>query len=276
MDYRIAGIRKDPVDARDKIAGFSSTRESNYDLIPFVREIENQENIGSCVGHSGVSALELMVSKKGKNVNLSRLFAYYNVRLIDNRVGEDGAYIRSIMKSINKWGLPPEEVYPYLTLNENVAPPQTVYEIAKRFRVTKYERVPLVKKNIAGAIDAGFPIVFSMDLYNDFFSMCSSLDSTFYKGTGASAGGHAMVIVGYNKTGVVVENSWGKFWGCTGMCSISWEILFKDGHDAWVATEYVDLPPTPPKPAPKLNIKINPKLVAFFAIFASIKKIFGR
>ncbi len=278
MEYKIENVVKDPVDHRDKIAKFSSTREFNFDLLDFVREIENQENIGSCVGHSGVSALELMATKKGKKTNLSRLFAYYNVRLIDNRVGEEGAYIRSIMKSINKWGLPPEEIYPYITAKENLLPPKEVYDIATRFKVTKYERVPLVRENIAGAIDAGFPIVFSMDLYDDFFSMCPALDPTFYKGVGAEAGGHAMVIVGYNKGGVVIENSWGKYWGFNGLASISWEVLFRDAHDAWIATEYVDLPEkpvTPIKPTPKP--KVSKKLVYFFTnLVNSLRKIFGR
>lgn len=278
MGYKIENVVKDPVDARDKIAGFTSTREFNYDLLDFVREIENQENIGSCVGHSGVSALELMAFKRGRNVNLSRLFAYYNVRLIDNRIGEEGAYIRSIMKSINKWGLPPEEVYPYITAKENIAPSKEVYDIASRFKVTKYERVPLVKESISGAIDSGYPIVFSMNIFDDFFSMCPTLDATFYKAMGAEAGGHAMVIVGYNKAGVIVENSWGKAWGYNGLANISWGIFFRDAHDAWIATEYVELPPkpvTPVKPTPKG--KTNAKLVYFFNnVVNSLKKIFGR
>jgi len=39
----------------------------------------------------------------------------------------------------------------------------------------------------------------------------------------SSLGGHAVLICGYNKSGVYIQNSWGPMWGLYGFCFLSWE-----------------------------------------------------
>lgn len=284
MRIELDNMVKDPVDERDLIAGFSSDRESNYGMIDFVREIEDQGVIGSCVGQTGVSAMELQTYIAGVRHNFSRLFAYYNVRLMDGRIGQEGAYLRSIMKSIAKYGLPEEDQYPYIESKQNDEPSAEIYKAAEKFKVTKYERVDLVREKIAGAIDADYPIAFAMEIFSDFYSMPGQMDASYYKGEGQSAGGHAMVIIGYDNDGVILENSWSSLWGDRGMCMISWDILYRDGYDAWVATEYEDNTnvapvdpepqpePTPVDPEPTPEPKDNKSIID--KIFDMIKSIF--
>lgn len=280
--YIIEGIVQDPVDDRDLVFGNTSSNESNNNMVQYVREIEQQGSIGSCVGNSGVSALELMCFKNGVNVNLSRLFAYYNVRMVDDRIGQEGAYVRSIFKSINKYGLPTEEQYPYDTSLQNDAPSQEIYDLAAQFIVTKYEKVYLNwKSNVKGAIDSGFPIVFGIEIFDDFYNMPYWLEAKSYKATGKSLGGHAMVIVGYDKDFVIVENSWGKSWGNDGLCAISWEILARDGMEGWVATEIKMVSPEPEpipepiKPEPVEPPTPKPKIGFFARLIAFLKSLFG-
>ena len=48
-------------------------------------------------------------------------------------------------------------------------------------------------------------------------------------------GGHAFAIVGYNRIGFVVQNSWGPDWGDGGFAILTYEDWFDNAVDAWVA-----------------------------------------
>jgi hypothetical protein len=47
-------------------------------------------------------------------------------------------------------------------------------------------------------------------------------------------GGHAFAIVGYNRIGFVVQNSWGRTWGDNGFAVLTYEDWLDSAHDAWV------------------------------------------
>lgn len=48
-------------------------------------------------------------------------------------------------------------------------------------------------------------------------------------------GGHAFAIVGYNATGFIVLNSWGREWGTGGTAVLSYEDWLEHAMDCWVA-----------------------------------------
>ena len=47
-------------------------------------------------------------------------------------------------------------------------------------------------------------------------------------------GGHAFALVGYNRYGFIVQNSWGESWGNLGFAILSYEDWLENGRDAWV------------------------------------------
>lgn len=51
----------------------------------------------------------------------------------------------------------------------------------------------------------------------------------------AADGGHAFAIVGYNATGFVVHNSWGKSWGTGGRAILAYDDWLENAMDCWVA-----------------------------------------
>jgi hypothetical protein len=57
-------------------------------------------------------------------------------------------------------------------------------------------------------------------------------------------GGHAFAIVGYNRVGFLVQNSWGADWGRNGFATLPYEDWLDNAYDAWVARPGV--PATPP------------------------------
>lgn len=48
-------------------------------------------------------------------------------------------------------------------------------------------------------------------------------------------GGHAFVIVGYNRDGFIIQNSWGSSWGSGGRAVLSYEDWLDNAMDCWVA-----------------------------------------
>jgi hypothetical protein len=48
-------------------------------------------------------------------------------------------------------------------------------------------------------------------------------------------GGHAFAIVGYDRDGFWIQNSWGADWGRDGFCHVSYDDWLVNGTDVWVA-----------------------------------------
>lgn len=223
-----------------------ATLPSAIDLRQHVKEIENQSSTGSCVANACCSALELIASQKQANLDLSRLFVYWNIRAdYSNLKGIDGgAYLRDAFKSVNKMGVPNEKDWDFDVAKVNVQPPQAAYEKAIEKRVLEYRRVNKATDNMKGAIAENLPVIMSMELGTKFYTLTGDITKMKYTkvnvSTNKSIGWHAMVIVGYddNLGGYLVENSWGTGWGDKGLCLLPYSVFEANGQDAWVCTNF--------------------------------------
>lgn len=56
-----------------------------------------------------------------------------------------------------------------------------------------------------------------------------------FDGGQSHGGGHAFALVGFNRTGFVIQNSWGPSWGLGGFAILSYADWLANGMDAWVA-----------------------------------------
>ncbi|MDD5759249.1 MAG: peptidoglycan-binding protein [Desulfobulbaceae bacterium] len=56
-----------------------------------------------------------------------------------------------------------------------------------------------------------------------------------YDGKPSRSGGHAFALVGFNRVGFVLQNSWGNKWGAGGFAVISYEDWLAHAMDVWVA-----------------------------------------
>lgn len=52
---------------------------------------------------------------------------------------------------------------------------------------------------------------------------------------GLGDGGHAFAIVGYNRDGFIIQNSWGKSWGSKGLAVLTYQDWLDNAMDCWVA-----------------------------------------
>lgn len=63
----------------------------------------------------------------------------------------------------------------------------------------------------------------------------ASLPVIDYDGKPSRSGGHAFALVGFNRVGFVIQNSWGVKWGAGGFAVISYADWLAHAMDAWVA-----------------------------------------
>ena len=63
----------------------------------------------------------------------------------------------------------------------------------------------------------------------------SDLPIIEYNGMPSRSGGHAFALVGFNRTGFILQNSWGSNWGAGGFAIISYADWLAHAMDAWVA-----------------------------------------
>jgi C1A family cysteine protease len=56
-----------------------------------------------------------------------------------------------------------------------------------------------------------------------------------YDGKPSRSGGHAFALVGFNRTGFVIQNSWGDHWGAGGFAVVSYADWLAHAMDVWVA-----------------------------------------
>ena len=216
-----------------------------------MREIENQGSTGSCVANATVSSLELLAKKAGLDINLSRLFLYFNLRepYTDLKGKDIGSYLRDGFKMCNQYGICTEDVWEFDVSKVNTKPSDEAYTKARENIAQEYKRILTDEYQITRmkiAVAKGYSIIISMRLGKTFYELGSIKDlaKQDYKGLqDDSIGGHAMNVVGYDDElgGFIVENSWGSSWGANGCLLVKYDVMDKDCNDVWVCTKFKDL-----------------------------------
>lgn len=183
--------------------------------------VEDQGHLGSCTAQALVGALESLDVKNGDGyADQSRLFVYYNERVIEGRTAEDsGAMLRDGIKSLVRWGSCPEKSWPYDIGRFAVKPSARAYSEGGKHTITSYHRI-LSLDEMRSCLAEGFPFVFGFTVYESF-------EGPQVARTGVVSmpgpderpvGGHAVMAVGYDDgtQRFVVRNSWGDRWGLKG------------------------------------------------------------
>jgi C1A family cysteine protease len=245
-DHGGYGWVRDLPDARDflyaaPLIRFPHGLPASIDLRSECPPIYDQGQLGSCTGNGIAGAIEFDQRKQGiKEFVPSRLFIYYNERVIEGTVSQDsGAQIRDGIKSVATLGAPPETDWPYDIKRFADKPPAKAYADAKKDLVSAYSRVAQTVGQMQGCLAEGFPFVFGFTVYDSF-------ESEHVADTGivpmpapgeTVLGGHCVVAVGYNnaKRTFIIRNSWGTGWGMKGYCTMPYEYLLSSNlaSDFW-------------------------------------------
>jgi len=221
-------------DHRDRLYGAlhpaPPTLPSSVDLRPGCSPVENQGALGSCTANALAGALEFLERKDNVAFeDVSRLFIYYNERVIEHTVKSDsGAMLRDGIKTLAKQGVCSEKLWPYTISKFAATPGAACYKDGLNHQITSYQRILLLNEMLACLAD-GFPFVFGFTVYESFESpeVAKSGVVPMPGPAERTLGGHAVVAVGYTQADsrFIVRNSWGAQWGQKGYCTMPFAYL---------------------------------------------------
>lgn len=213
--------------------------------------IWDQGAVPSCTAHAvaGVALFEMIAGGRTPLIVPSRLFLYYNERVMDGDAEVEAcSYVSDGIDVVLEHGfcgdthvpgvVPHDAVWAYSTDAAVVEkrPPETCYAFAKGQRTFTYQRVHDDLQHLLGCLAGGHP-------FTILVSMCSwarvsqrgdiPLPTPDERSSAASGAWHAMAIVGYDnaKRLFIVRNSMGARrkgetgWGDAGYGTIPYEFV---------------------------------------------------
>ena len=216
--------------------------------------VKDQGSIGSCTAFATLGLMEYIQKNSGntpiKNLAdiFSERFTYYTTRvnIMLGTTADTGAYIRSALQSVVKYGTCLETSFPYNN-DFSTKPSDTNYAEAKKYQVISYarfnegenafERQKLLIE-LKYSIANGFPVISGVVCYSNFFD--SNGSGYVPVPSGKIIGRHAILLVRYDDTKQYFKfkNSWSSGWGDKGYGYLPYSYCLKgDIFDLW--TVYV-------------------------------------
>jgi C1A family cysteine protease len=230
--------------ARKFCTELASNLPNDVDLTPACPAVYDQLALGSCTANAIAGLAEfLMLKRKMLAFVPSRLFIYYNERVIEGTVSSDsGASLTDGMTVVSQLGCPNESLWWYNINKFAVKPNEKVY--AAGLKVLVQNPVSVDNTNLGSMqtlLSQGRPIVGGFTVYSSFESdVVTQTGVVPMPGPNDTIlGGHAILVVGYHNSTqrFIVRNSWGSNWGMNGYFTIPY-VYFTNSNladDFWVA-----------------------------------------
>ena len=216
----------------------------------------DQGSEGACTGFGLACVVNylhwrvaLEAGDKRKQLPVSPRMLYHLARFYDEWPGEDydGSSCRGALKAWHKHGVCTESMWPYRDAAGHVRfikPHDQWAEDAMKRRLGVYYRIKResVVDMQAAILEIG-AIYVSADVHDGWEIAVRNKQITGHASLPAvgsirkadSLGGHAFALVGFNRVGFVVQNSWGLPWGNCGFGVMPYDEWVKHGTDAWIA-----------------------------------------
>ena len=210
---------------KGQIVGAVGNVPLSFSLDHMMGKILNQGATNSCSGHAGTYFMNILVSKTLNafgDYKLNPFYNYYYARKESGLLGQDGgAYIRSALKALTKYG-----VWNCNMSNPSQKPP-TDFDINNSFKLKGYEALTrgesLIEDMKYVLSVEQLPLMLCVNIIDKNINSWSGEMKSNGNITGSS-GWHAMCAVGYKTktdgTWFKVANSWSSSWGDNGFAWI--------------------------------------------------------
>jgi C1A family cysteine protease len=206
--------------------GARSSRPQRIDWREFCTPIEDQQVLNACTAHACLGLLQYFERRAlGKVIDPSRLFLYKMTRQLLHWTGDTGTALRPTVKAMIRFGIPPEEHWPYELTKLDQQPDPFLFSFAKEVQSICYLRLDPrgtsgeeTLENIKAFLAAGFPSMFGFPVLS---SLSQDQDIPFPTVFDFLRGGQAVIAIGYDDVRVIrstrgallIRNSWGTGWG---------------------------------------------------------------
>ncbi|WP_292476001.1 C1 family peptidase [Mesorhizobium sp.] len=232
----------DTIDFRDAIFTPTLIRvlpetdiDAFYDLkIPVL----DQGQEGACTGFGLATVANYLLRVRGKDPTADEVSAwmlYAMAKRYDEWPGEnyEGSSARGAMKGWFKHGLCAyalwKEQDPDPRLEDKRSADALARPLGAYFRVNHKDLV-----SMHAAINETGVLYATAQVHDGWRSVKSKQQNIEYRP--GQIGGHAFAIVGYNRRGFWIQNSWGEKWGARGLANVSYVDWLANGTDVWVAS----------------------------------------
>lgn len=192
----------------------------SYDLRQNSQPSRDQGDRETCAAHAAAAIKEIQENRdSGFKEQMSTEFIYHH------RINKPspGMYGRDVFKILQQIGSVPERLYPGSAVEPAVepAPPsQAVYQLAANYKIATFARITTIDGLKKALLEMG-PCYLQLPLFAGRPCFWRAK-----KGEQSSCG-HAVAVVGYDRSGFILKNSWGPHWngdGCVTFPYSDWSI----------------------------------------------------
>ncbi|MBD9372368.1 C1 family peptidase [Rhizobium sp. ARZ01] len=236
----------DTLDFRDRmyVANLVEVRSaSNLDAYRALHiPVLDQGKEGACTGYGLATVVNYLLRiNNGEQAvqdpdaaQASARMLYVMAKRYDEWPGEeyDGSSARGAVKGWHKHGVCSKAIWKdnrkEVDIDEIIASDALERPLGAYFRVNPKDLVGMH----SAITEAG--ILFATCRVHEGWSQVNEGD-TEIPYSEVKLGGHAFAIVGYDRTGFWIQNSWGEKWGSKGLARVHYSDWLENGCDVWVA-----------------------------------------
>lgn len=198
-----------------------------YDLRQYAQPVRHQGDRGSCAAFTATAIKEIQENRDCMfDEWMSPEFIYYHR---DNKPAS-GMYGRNVFQILQRIGAVPESMYPYKSIDSDViAPNKKLYETAAQYRIANFARVTTTEGLKRALLELG-PGYLLLPLHT------TRPQFWLPKENEKCSSGHAVAVVGYNRDGFILRNSWGPDWNGDGHIIFPYEEWGRQ-WECWVSVD---------------------------------------
>jgi hypothetical protein len=219
---------------------------ASVDLTPFALPAGDQGRTNACVAWSEAYTLAGWESNYQQHIGAP--FAPYYVYNQINGGRDAGASIGSGLSLMQNQGVAEAAFWAPALYDWKTQPTDAERANAALHKFGSYQLLfsganqgTAAQAALQTSLASNTPVEIGIPVFGAFFNL-NSTNQVMTAAMAASsgyAGRHAIVALGYDATGVRIENSWGRGWGANGFATLSWDFVNKYVDEAYGSTGFL-------------------------------------